>query len=61
MLGERISMVVELNNAIATEKGMHFAIHEGGRTVGKGVSTVACLREIKGCLYSSGLLRSVQL
>jgi elongation factor Tu len=32
-------MVVELINAIAIEKGMRFAIREGGRTVGAGVVT----------------------
>jgi elongation factor Tu len=39
MPGDRISMVVELINAIAIEKGMRFAIREGGRTVGAGVVT----------------------
>jgi elongation factor Tu len=32
-------MVVELINPIAIEKGMRFAIREGGRTVGAGVVT----------------------
>jgi elongation factor Tu len=32
MPGDRISMVVELINPIAIEKGMRFAIREGGRT-----------------------------
>nr|AYQ94879.1 translational elongation factor Tu [Microspora sp. UTEX LB472] len=39
MPGDRISMVVQLINAIAIEKGMRFAIREGGRTVGAGVIT----------------------
>ena len=39
MPGDRISMVVELINPIAIEKGMRFAIREGGRTVGVGVVT----------------------
>jgi elongation factor Tu len=39
MPGDRISMVVELMNPIAIEKGMRFAIREGGRTVGAGVVT----------------------
>lgn len=39
MPGDRISMVVELINPIAIEKGMRFAIREGGRTVGAGVVT----------------------
>lgn len=36
MPGDRISMTVELLNPIAIEKGMRFAIREGGRTVGAG-------------------------
>lgn len=39
MPGDRITMAVELINAIAIEKGMRFAIREGGRTVGAGVVT----------------------
>jgi elongation factor Tu len=39
--GDRVSMSVELVQPIAIEKGMRFAIREGGRTVGAGVvSTV---------------------
>nr|YP_009105281.1 translational elongation factor Tu [Pedinomonas tuberculata]AIT93942.1 translational elongation factor Tu [Pedinomonas tuberculata] len=37
MPGDRIRMVVELIQPIAIEKGMRFAIREGGRTVGAGV------------------------
>ena len=37
MPGDRIKMQVELINPIAIEKGMRFAIREGGRTVGAGV------------------------
>nr|YP_009546198.1 elongation factor Tu [Gloeochaete wittrockiana]ASQ40259.1 elongation factor Tu [Gloeochaete wittrockiana] len=37
MPGDRIKMVVELVHPIAIEKGMRFAIREGGRTVGAGV------------------------
>ena len=37
MPGDRIKMEVELIQPIAIEKGMHFAIREGGRTVGAGV------------------------
>lgn len=37
MPGDRIKMEVELINPIAIEKGMRFAIREGGRTVGAGV------------------------
>jgi elongation factor Tu len=39
MPGDRISMIVQLINPIAIEKGMRFAIREGGRTVGAGVIT----------------------
>ena len=39
MPGDRIAMTVELINPIAVEKGMRFAIREGGRTVGAGVVT----------------------
>jgi elongation factor Tu len=35
--GDRIRMVVELIQPIAIEKGIRFAIREGGRTVGAGV------------------------
>ena len=37
MPGDNISMEIELINPIAIEKGMRFAIREGGRTVGSGV------------------------
>ncbi len=37
MPGDRIKMIVELIQPIAIEKGMRFAIREGGRTVGAGV------------------------
>jgi elongation factor Tu len=37
MPGDRIKMTVELINPIAIEKGMRFAIREGGRTIGAGV------------------------
>nr|YP_009240476.1 elongation factor Tu [Lotharella vacuolata]BAU62610.1 elongation factor Tu [Lotharella vacuolata] len=35
--GDRVTMSVELVQPIAIEKGMRFAIREGGRTVGAGV------------------------
>merc|ERR1712232_1012859 len=35
--GDHISINVDLNKPIAIEKGMRFAIREGGRTVGAGV------------------------
>ena len=37
MPGDRIKMIVELIQPIAIEKGMRFAIREGGRTVGAGL------------------------
>ncbi|MBW2734229.1 MAG: elongation factor Tu, partial [Deltaproteobacteria bacterium] len=37
--GDNVNMVVELHTDIACEKGLHFAIREGGRTVGAGVVT----------------------
>jgi elongation factor Tu len=39
MPGDRIAMTVQLLCPIAIEKGMRFAIREGGRTVGAGVVT----------------------
>ena len=35
--GDNIDMNVELITPIAIEKGLRFAIREGGRTVGSGV------------------------
>ena len=37
MPGDRIKMTAQLIHPIAIEKGMRFAIREGGRTVGAGV------------------------
>ncbi len=39
MPGDNVSMTVELINTIAMEKGLRFAIREGGRTVGAGQVT----------------------
>jgi elongation factor Tu len=39
MPGDNAQIEVELINAVAMEKGMNFAIREGGRTVGAGVVT----------------------
>ncbi|MHB8574194.1 MAG: elongation factor Tu [Dehalococcoidia bacterium] len=39
MPGDNIDMVVELIQPVAIEEGLHFAIREGGRTVGAGVVT----------------------
>ena len=35
--GDHVDMTVELIAPIAIEKGLRFAIREGGRTVGSGV------------------------
>ena len=37
MPGDHVTMTIELINPIAMEKGLNFAIREGGRTVGAGV------------------------
>ena len=37
MPGDNITITVELINKVAMEKGLRFAIREGGRTVGSGV------------------------
>ena len=37
MPGDHVEMDVELITPIAIEKGLRFAIREGGRTVGSGV------------------------
>ena len=37
MPGDNIDMTIELITPIAMEKGLRFAIREGGRTVGSGV------------------------
>ncbi len=39
MPGDNVSITVELINTIAMEKGLRFAIREGGRTVGSGQVT----------------------
>ena len=39
MPGDNVTVDVELGKPIALEKGTHFAIREGGRTVGSGVVT----------------------
>ena len=37
MPGDNITMDIELITPIAIEKGLKFAIREGGRTVGAGI------------------------
>jgi elongation factor Tu len=39
MPGDNIEMTVELIQPVAMEEGVHFAIREGGRTVGAGICT----------------------
>ena len=39
MPGDNVDMNVDLITPIAIEKGLRFAIREGGRTVGSGVVT----------------------
>jgi len=39
MPGDNVTMEVTLINSIAMEKGLRFAIREGGRTVGAGQVT----------------------
>jgi elongation factor Tu len=39
MPGDRVTISVELITPIAMEKGLRFAIREGGRTVGAGTIT----------------------
>ena len=39
MPGDNVSLSVKLINPIAMEKGLRFAIREGGRTVGSGQVT----------------------
>ena len=36
MRGDNVELVVELITPVAMEKGLRFAIREGGRTVGAG-------------------------
>ncbi|MFP3036435.1 MAG: elongation factor Tu, partial [Wolbachia sp.] len=37
MPGDNVSIEVELQASIAMDKGLRFAIREGGRTIGSGV------------------------
>jgi elongation factor Tu len=39
MPGDNVEMTIELITPIAIEEGLRFAIREGGRTVGAGVTT----------------------
>jgi elongation factor Tu len=37
MPGDNVSVEVELQKTVAMEKGLKFAIREGGRTIGSGI------------------------
>jgi len=39
MPGDNVSVNVELQKTVAMEKGLKFAIREGGRTIGSGIVT----------------------
>ena len=39
MPGDNVTLVVELGKPVALATGSHFAIREGGKTVGSGVVT----------------------
>ncbi|MGH9467655.1 MAG: elongation factor Tu, partial [Terriglobales bacterium] len=39
MPGDNVALVVELITPVAMDKGLRFAIREGGRTVGAGTIT----------------------
>ena len=39
MPGDNVSLIIELHTVVAMEKGLRFAIREGGRTVGAGTVT----------------------
>ena len=39
MPSDNVTMTIELITPVAMEEGLHFAIREGGRTVGAGVFT----------------------
>ena len=39
MPGDNVTVDVELQKSVAMEKGLKFAIREGGRTIGSGIVT----------------------
>ncbi len=39
MPGDNVTVDVELQKTVAMEKGLKFAIREGGRTIGSGIVT----------------------
>ena len=48
MPGDNVQLVVELITPVAMDKGLRFAIREGGRTVGAGTVTRDCRRIANG-------------
>ena len=55
MPGDNVSLEIDLITPVAMEKGLRFAIREGGRTVGAGtISRNYCVRAAKGELKASG-------
>ena len=62
MPGDNVDMEVELITPIAMEKGLRFAIREGGRTVGAGVvaEIVGCSREAHDARSSHARLQRLQ-
>ena len=47
MPGDNVSLKVELITPIAMDKGLRFAIREGGRTVGAGTVTEILIKRCK--------------
>ena len=39
MPGDNVSVEIELQQTVAMDKGLKFAIREGGRTIGSGLVT----------------------
>jgi len=39
MPGDNVNLTIEMQTPVALEKGLRFAIREGGRTVGAGTVT----------------------
>jgi len=37
MPGDNVSVEIELQKSVAMDKGLKFAIREGGRTIGSGI------------------------
>ena len=49
MPGDNVSLVIELITPVAMEKGLRFAIREGGHTVGAGtIAEIITVRQVRG-------------